>query len=296
MKHRLITHNDPKLFHIQFEGTDVSYKVFPNLGGSIQECTFSDVAIMPAFDLTQVAKEHHLLFATQAVLFPFPNRLEKGRFTHENNNYQLPITEPKRENAIHGFLKNCSFEVISVTDNQLYLQYNHLGDEDFPFAFLFTMSYFFSKDGFSLEYVVKNNGHSSFPFGIGWHPYFTISNIDNAYITFKSTQTYNTNEAMIPHESEPFSEERIHLKGAELDTCFDLIHHEITLTTERYKLYLKAPQAEYLQLFIPEDRESIAIEPMTCIANAFNNETGKKVLEPNESFSFTTHLTASLCH
>jgi len=38
----------------------------------------------------------------------------------------------------------------------------------------------------------------------------------------------------------------------------------------------------YLQVFIPPDRMSIAIEPMTCNANAFNNKDGLITLSPGE--------------
>ncbi|MCH9659713.1 MAG: hypothetical protein K0U54_02255 [Bacteroidetes bacterium] len=290
MKHRIVPHKDTILSYIQFTGTNVSYKVFPHLGGSLQEWTINDTNIIPPFDLSNSAKEHHIKYATQAVLFPFPNRLEKGRFTHESHQYQLPITEPKKKNAIHGFLKNCSFEIASVSNNDLQLQYNHIANEDFPFAFLFTMRYSFSTNGFGLTYTVENKGNSSFPFGMGWHPYFQISNMEHARILFQSTQSYQTNEAMIPISAVPFSEEKIQLKDVQLDTCFDLAHHKITLTTSDYSLSLKAPQATYLQLFIPDDRKSIAIEPMTCIANAFNNGTGKKVLIPKDAYQFTFEL------
>lgn len=295
MTHQFVPHQQIAMSYFHFVGRDVSFKVFPHLGGSLQEWSLNDTEIIPRFDLTETAKEHHLLYATQAVLFPFPNRLEQGKFTHENTEYQLPITEPARENAIHGFLKNCKFEVVQVSNNELVLHYNHTGNEDFPFAFQFSMNYSFSEDGFSLCYTVKNNGDTSFPFGIGWHPYFQTGSMDKAYISFQSTQTYCTNEAMIPTRIEPFAKGKILLKNAQLDTCFDLVHNEITLATSRYKLNLKAPQADYLQLFIPENRSSIAIEPMTCIPNAFNNDMGKKILEPNQSYTFTAQITASIC-
>lgn len=40
----------------------------------------------------------------------------------------------------------------------------------------------------------------------------------------------------------------------------------------------------YLQLYIPPDRNSIAIEPMTCNIDAFNNHNGLITLQPKESF------------
>ena len=40
----------------------------------------------------------------------------------------------------------------------------------------------------------------------------------------------------------------------------------------------------YLQVFIPPLRNSIAIEPMTCNTDAFNNKEGLIILEPDQQF------------
>ncbi|MBA4141207.1 MAG: hypothetical protein H0X70_12070, partial [Segetibacter sp.] len=44
----------------------------------------------------------------------------------------------------------------------------------------------------------------------------------------------------------------------------------------------------YLQIFVPNHRKSIAIENLSAAPNAFNNGIGLKVLQPNESTSYTT--------
>ncbi len=41
----------------------------------------------------------------------------------------------------------------------------------------------------------------------------------------------------------------------------------------------------YLQVFIPPSKKSIAVEPMTCAADAFNNKMGLIILNPKKSFS-----------
>ncbi len=64
---------------------------------------------------------------------------------------------------------------------------------------------------------------------------------------------------------------------------------EIQLFDEELGLYITMvmPQIdapyEYVQLYTAPDRNSIAIEPMTCEPNAFNNKMGLKILAPKES-------------
>ena len=37
------------------------------------------------------------------ILFPFPNRIRVGRFSWEGKEYQLPLNDSVKQNAIHGF-------------------------------------------------------------------------------------------------------------------------------------------------------------------------------------------------
>src|SRR5438034_969248 len=37
------------------------------------------------------------------ILFPFPNRIRDGRYSWDGKSYQLPLNDPTRLNAIHGF-------------------------------------------------------------------------------------------------------------------------------------------------------------------------------------------------
>ena len=41
----------------------------------------------------------------------------------------------------------------------------------------------------------------------------------------------------------------------------------------------------FLQVFTPPHRQSIALEPMTCNIDAFNNQDGLKMLAPKETLS-----------
>jgi len=41
----------------------------------------------------------------------------------------------------------------------------------------------------------------------------------------------------------------------------------------------------YLQIYTPNDRKSIAIEPQTAPANSFNSKIGLQVLKPEETYN-----------
>jgi aldose 1-epimerase len=64
------------------------------------------------------------------------------------------------------------------------------------------------------------------------------------------------------------------------DTCFvDLVDQSVRF--ENIEMYMDNSM-KYLQIYTPEDRNSIAIEPMTCAPDAFNNGLGLITLSSNE--------------
>ena len=46
----------------------------------------------------------------------------------------------------------------------------------------------------------------------------------------------------------------------------------------------------YLQIYTPLHRKNIAIEPITCVPNAFNSKEGFLELKPNEDYSLKIDL------
>ncbi|MDC8002896.1 hypothetical protein POV27_02415 [Aureisphaera galaxeae] len=289
MTHHFISHPNPKLSHYVFESAKASYKVFPHLGGSVLDWVHDGTQIMTPFPLSEEGIAYYEKFYPSSLLFPFPNRLEDGTFRHEDISYTLPINDPDGNNAIHGCVSNCSFSVSSVTDTQIHLDYDHNPNGSFPFAFKMEVSYAFSEKGMTLSFHVINLGNKSFPFGLGWHPYFTMED-KHSEILFASNKTYHTNGRMIPTDAKDIVRNSITLNNKELDTAFNLLQPEVRLKTKEYDLSITTQGLEYLQLFIPDDRKSIAIEPMTCIANSFNNGVGKQILHPQSSFKCSLHL------
>ncbi len=130
------------------------------------------------------------------------------------------------------------------------------------------------------------------PIGIGWHPYFkTGASVEALELRLPQVQELEVDGKLIPTGNtdditkwmSPKS-----LSGVEFDTGFKFVteDRQIILSDPEKKLEIKIICFEgyqYVQVFIPPWRTSIAIEPMTCAANAFNNKLGLEVLNPGES-------------
>ena len=137
------------------------------------------------------------------------------------------------------------------------------------------------------------------PMGFGWHPYFKIdtSAIDNLKMQLPDCRLVELDERMMPTgETMPFYtfSELTTIGNKRFDNCFILENSEsrratIHLQSEAKTLSIWQETAAfpYFQIYTPEHRQSIAIEPMTCNIDAFNNENGLWVLDSEEEKQFT---------
>ena len=281
---------DPDFPYYHFSAAGFSCKIVPAFGGSIQELVVNNKTIIKGVTTNKVGQKEYLQMCNSAILFPFPNRIKHGTYSFEDKTHSLPVNEPTHKNAIHGIVYTKSFKVISFTEHSINLNYTHQGSTGFPFPFSIDLHYTFGLQNIELEVLVRNTGDSSFPFGIGWHPYFHTDNQKETKINFSSDTMYEVDEQMIPFRTKLEEFNEIKLERAEIDNAFQLKKPEVILLGPEYNLKLHVPESSYLQIFTPDHRRSVAIEPISCIADAFNNRIGLKVLQPGKKFGWPLSL------
>jgi len=290
MTYQKVRNNNPVFDHFHFSKDGFSCKVFPHLGGSIQELTVAGISIIKSITLDESGLEKYKTTYPSAVLFPFPNRVAQGKYSFNGEQFQLSINEPGFNNAIHGLVSDKQFTVDQIDNQSISMRYTHDSSHGFPFPYQFVITYFFSEAGLKLNFEVTNVGAQSFPFGIGWHPYFELENYEHCSVDFSAEKKYVNDEKMVPRDAEAYTEEEIHLVEAKLDSAYKLRLGRIVLNGPRYQLQMDVPEDCYLQLYTPDNRTTLAIEPMTCIADAFNNRVGLKQLAPSERYLFETSI------
>jgi aldose 1-epimerase len=229
-----------------------------------------------------------------SILFPFANRINKGKYEFEGKEYVLDCNEPGRENAIHGFVFNKEFKMEESQQDEDFSSIKISYTEDnppkgFPFNYRIEFTYTLNEKALTLKVEVKNIGNESFPFNLGWHPYFCVSDFETSSLSFDSHQqvefdedliTQGINETLIPN---PYG-----LKGKALDDCFVLNNKRVEFHTEAYKVSIEGGEkSTYLQIYAPPGEHRLAVEPMTGISDSFNHKIGLYVLKPQESSSET---------
>ncbi|MBC8110835.1 MAG: hypothetical protein H7Y04_07230 [Verrucomicrobia bacterium] len=241
-------------------------------------------------------------------LFPFPGRIRDGKYTFEGKTYQLPINETSRNNALHGLVFDKKFMPEVIGDETLALKYSYDGSlEGYPFPFEISIFYTAPVSGnFGWKVTIKNTGVSNLPYGFGWHPYFnTGTPVDKLNISFPATSGFESDKQMIPTgkrlPAKQFSrqyskKDATNLNNTNYDNCFGIGWKKEILLADAEKnllLTMQQNQFDFVQLYTPPDRQSIAIEPQTCLANAFNEKNSLyncQTLATEQEVNFEWHI------
>lgn len=237
-------------------------------------------------------------------LYPFTNRLDGGCYYFRGKSWQLEINEASTNNSLHGFLYRIKPEVITQIQREheaeLTLFYRNDGSfHGYPFPADIVLTYKLSSPkGLSLLFRVINQDEEPVPIGIGWHPYFSLGQkVDELKLQLPPVDRIRTDDRGLPvGDKRNFVVfDRLQVIGAaQLDDCLELHAEEeetvtVTLWSDRQQkgieFWQMANEYPFVHLFIPPDRMSIAIEPMSCGINAFNTGERLVVLGPGKVFS-----------
>lgn len=245
------------------------------------------------------------------VLAPWPNRIDRGRYEFGGRAHQLPLSEPHAQNASHGLVRWLRWTPLERAADRIVLGVLLHPQSGYPFTLALELAYSLGDDGLAVRTTARNAGATPLPFGAGQHPYFTVgtARVDDALLELPARTCLVTNDRMIPTGRADVAEAGLDFRAARaigatrLDHCFtDLLpdgdgHARVRLShpdgAPRVTLTLDAAY-QFVQVYsgdtLPNPdarRRGLAIEPMTCPANAFNSGEGLRVLEPGQTFTAT---------
>lgn len=243
------------------------------------------------------------------VLLPWPNRIDHGRYQFGGRTHQLPLSEPQARNASHGLVRWLRWTPLERAVDSIVLGLLLHPQSGYPFTLALELAYSLGGEGLVVRTTARNAGATPLPFGAGQHPYFTIgtARVDDARLQLPARTCLITNDRMIPTGRAAVEEAGLDFRAARtigatrLDHCFtDLLPDDdgrarvrlghpdgaprVTLTLDAAYQFVQVYSGDTL----PDPdarRRGLAIEPMTCPANAFNSGEGLQVLEPGQTFT-----------
>lgn len=295
-------HSNPLLDQVHIQGDSLSCRVYPNLGASVQELTIGGQAIIDGIRPDEKGLMEYRQTYKSSVLFPFPNRIQDGTYEFADQVYELECNEAEHGNAIHGLVYDKAFQLIAreARGQKAVLGFKYTPEEElegFPFRFELEIWYTLEEPcKFSMEFLVRNTDTRPFPFGLGWHPYFKATDLRQSVLIFPSKEFFPCNERYIPQDRVASDlKESFEVDEEVFDDAFSLHEARCSLRDVSYGVEMEFDTGDgaYLQVYTPDHRKNIAVEPMTCVANAFNNNEGLRVLKAGETFQWMVRMQMS---
>jgi len=269
--------------------------VVVEVGGGLRTYTVGGVDVLDGY-----ADDAMCTSGRGQVLIPWPNRLEDGAYVFDGRACRLPLDEPGKSNAIHGLVRWSSWDVVEDGPGRALAEHVLHPQPGYPHTLALRIEYSLSEEGLRVETTATNAGAEACPYGAGQHPYLTAgAAVDGIELRVPARAVIRSDERSLPLATGPVEGTELDFRtqrpigGTVLDHAFtDLERDDDGLARIRFgglTLWLDAAYG-YVMVFsgdgLPDvERRSLAVEPMTCPANAFRSGEGLIRLEPGESFT-----------
>ncbi|HYN75296.1 MAG TPA: aldose 1-epimerase family protein [Candidatus Limnocylindria bacterium] len=247
------------------------------------------------------------------VLAPWPNRIEDGRYSFDEREHQLSLSEPAAHNAIHGLVRWVSWDVVEREPHRVLLTHLLHPQPGYPFLLRLSVDYSLAAAGLTVATSATNEGDQACPYGTGAHPYLRVADttLDTWVLRAPARQVLIADERGIPRSRRPVAGTPYDFQAGRavgdlvVDHGFtDLARAAdgratVTVTDpasgRALELWMDASY-RHLMVFTGDTlapdrrRHGLAPEPMTCPPNAF--QTGEDLirLEPGASVTATWGL------
>jgi aldose 1-epimerase len=138
------------------------------VGGGIREYWDGDRPVLHPYALSAICDGAH-----GAPLIPWPNRLGDGRYTFDGQERQVALTEPAKQNAIHGLLRWRNWRALQIEADRVVMGTTLYPNDRWPFALRLEIEYRLGQAGLSVETRATNIGDGACPYACGQHPYLS---------------------------------------------------------------------------------------------------------------------------
>lgn len=280
--------------------------VIASVGSSLRVLQHAGRDLVVPFEAEQMHVQYR-----GVTLAPWPNRIADGKYSFEGTEYQVPLTEPERGNALHGLAAWLDFQEIEQSESHVVLAAEIVPQFGYPHRLLLRVRWELTAAGLETTVTASNTGTSAAPYGTGPHPYLVAGEgrVDDWMLDLPVAEVMTvTEDRLIPTGIEDVVS---HADGA-----FDFrtpraigdvfIDHAFTsiIPTDAGRALVRLTTADgsgvemewgdelpWVQVHTADQpnpdvhRLGLAVEPMTCPPDAFNSGVDLIVLQPGESSS-----------
>jgi aldose 1-epimerase len=271
------------------------------VGGGVREYVDGDRDVLQPYAVDAICDAAH-----GAPLIPWPNRLADGRYSFDGSDYQLPLTEPEKRNAIHGLLRWRNWGMVERGRERVVVGTRLHPMAGWPFPLDVSIDYQLGEEGLAVETRATNLGDRPCPFACGQHPYLSPGageTIDGCTLELRAGLRIDTDsERQLPAGREPvegteydFRTPR-QLGSLEMDYAFTELERD---AAELARIRMGCPDGRTVELWADQHypvlevftadtlspdrrRRGLGAEPMSAPPNALASGEMVVRLEPGD--------------
>lgn len=263
--------------------------VVTEVGAALRSLTKDDREVLWTFGESEVPTGYMGL-----ELLPWPNRIRDGRYGFDGVYYQLPVNEIARNTALHGLNEGVAWDLVSHTADEVVQSTIYYPQQGWNAVLEARITHRLDEGGLTVTVEVVNAGTTRAPYGYGVHPYLA-ADLSTAELSLPFAKELIVDpERLLPIEVADVTPEHDfrHTRAigdAEFDTALTGVDGawELSVKTSEHTVTLWADETlPWGQVYTHVDRIALAVEPMTCGPDAFNEgptHDGMIVLEPGDS-------------
>jgi len=238
--------------------------------------------------------------STGIIMAPWPNRIRDGRWREGDREHQLVITEPDKNNAIHGLSDTVVWDVSDATPSSVTLRHEISHHPGYPFCVVVEVTYTLTSNGIDVTHRATNTSDRPAPFATGAHPYIRLGddNLETATVIVPASTMVVSNDRLLPIGHRDLAGDTADLRAGrvvselDIDVTYRLdgdgpwqsvFAGEVSAVTIWQEDPLRYMHVFTTRLF-PGDGgpvTAVAMEPTSAPADSFNSGEGLTWLTPN---------------
>ncbi|GAA1700363.1 aldose 1-epimerase family protein [Microbacterium sediminicola] len=279
---------------IQHELVAGGYRaVVASVGATLRSLSFEGRDLILPFDADEVRPGFR-----GATLAPWPNRVVDGRYVFAGEEHQLSLTEPERRHALHGLAGWQHWGAVSADAAHVTLRFVIEPQEGYPWRVALDTEYRLGAGGLTQRLRAMNMSASVVPFGTGPHPYLVAPGALEDWVLHlpASRVLLTTDDRLVPTslESVEVDAARFDFRAPRTvgDTQLDHAYTGLLVGADSQATATVTDatgvgaglrwgaECPWVQAYTgdvpggaanPLNRIGLAIEPMTCAPDAFND-------------------------
>jgi aldose 1-epimerase len=131
---------------------------------------FDGIELVEPYD-----ENHEKPLCAGAIMSPWVNRLDGGRWTYRGDSLQNDINIAHQQNANHGLLLDYPYVATAKTESSVTLRAVIEPSQGYPFLVDTSVTYSLADDGLTVTHRATNRSVEAAPYATGAHPYFKFS-------------------------------------------------------------------------------------------------------------------------